>query len=432
MSRLRSRWKSVVVLVLMGALCLGLQWGRAVTARDKTAADPASSAGTAPDDAQAPAADAANDAKTITSLPAKAGSTKAKGRPESSRKSNKKSSGKNSAKPAKAEGDDEEAPDPELVSKVMAIQDRNTAQLMSQKGVVGTATGLDDDGNVVVRVYTSGADEPQIPAMLDGIPVQTVLTGPIHAWPARPKKAAPQAAQSPTSKFARPVPIGVSSMADTSFCAAATLGCRVKDSNGNVYALSCNHVYALENQGQIGVTPASQPSPLDVNCQVISADDFGTLTKFVTIDFSGGNNTVDCAIVKTSTNLVGNATPSDGYGTPRSSTVAASLFQSVQKYGRTSGQSTGTVNAVNVTVLVGYDSGNATFVKQIEVVGSRRRSSLGQPGDSGSLVVDSQRRPVGLLFAGGGGLTFCNPIGPVLQQLAGQLGSGITLTVDGN
>jgi len=351
-----------------------------------------------------------------------------KGRPESSKKTRKKSTAKDSAKTTRAADDDEQAPDPELVSKVMAIQDRNTAQLMSQKGVVGTATGLDDDGNVVIRVYTSGADEPQIPAMLEGTPVQTVLTGPIHAWWADPKAGA-QAAQNPKSKFARPVPIGVSSMADTSFCAAATLGCRVKDANGNVYALSCNHVYALENQGQIGVTPASQPSPLDVNCQVISADDFGTLSKFISIDFSGGNNTVDCAIVKTSTGLVGNSTPSDGYGTPRSSTVAASLFQSVQKYGRTSGLTTGTVNAVNVTVVVGYDSGNATFVNQIEVA-ARRRSSLGQPGDSGSLVVDTQRRPVGLLFAGGGGLTFCNPIGPVLQQLGNQLGSA--LTIDGN
>jgi hypothetical protein len=311
----------------------------------------------------------------------------------------------------------------------MAIQDRNTARLISQKGVVGTATGLDDDGNVVIRVYTSGADEPQIPAALEGIPVQTVLSGPIHAW----RDASPEAKKgtiSPTSKFPRPVPIGVSSMADTSFCAAATLGCRVKDSSGTVYALSCNHVYALENQGVIGVTPASQPSPLDVNCAVIQADDFGMLTKFVPIDFSGGNNTVDCAIVQTTTSLVGNSTPSNGYGTPSSTTVAASLGQSVQKYGRTSSLTTGTVNAVNVTIVVGYNSGNATFVNQIEVIGSRRHPSLGQPGDSGSLVVDSQRRPVGLLFAGGGGLTFCNPISPVLDQLGSQLSS--TLTVAGN
>ena len=425
----RLRWKLVGTLLLVGGLCLGLQWEGAVRAKDQTAAKSDGSVGATPDDTQEPAVDTANAAKTTALLPARASSTKAKVRPESSRKAKKKNTAKDSAKSAKDESEDKEAPDPDLVSKVMAIQDRNTAQLMSQKGVVGTATGLDDDGNVVIRVYTSGADEPQIPAALEGIPVQTVLTGPIHAWQG-PKKPGTQAAQSPKSKFPRPVPIGVSSMADTSLCAAATLGCRVKDSSGNVYALSCNHVYALENQGQVGVTPASQPSPLDVNCQVISANDFGTLTKFVAIDFSGGNNTVDCAIVQTSTSLVGNATPSDGYGTPRSSTVTASLFQSVQKYGRTSGQTTGTVNAVNVTVLVGYDSGNATFVNQIEVVGSRRRSSLGQPGDSGSLVVDSQLRPVGLLFAGGGGLTFCNPIGPVLQQLGSQLGS--TLTVDGN
>jgi hypothetical protein len=205
-------------------------------------------------------------------------------------------------------------------------------------------------------------------------------------------------------------------MADIS-CAAATLGCRVKDPQGNVYALSCNHVYALNNQGQNGVTPASQPSTLDNGCQVVPDHDIGKLFNFVKIDFSGGYNTVDCAIVKTTTSLVGNATPSDGYGTPKSSTVAATLGQKVQKYGRTSGYTTGTVNAVNVTIQVGYDSGVAVFGGQIEVQGTGGAPSLGQPGDSGSLVVDSQGHPVGLLFAGGGAMTFCNPIASVLKAL---------------
>jgi len=211
-------------------------------------------------------------------------------------------------------------------------------------------------------------------------------------------------------------------MADVS-CAAATLGCRVKDSNGNVYALSCNHVYALNNDGQIGVTPASQPSTLDIGCKIVPDNDIGTLFNFVKINFSGDRNTVDGAIVKTTTALVGKATPSDGYGAPMSSTVAAKLGQKVQKYGRTTGYTTGTVNGVNVTIYVGYDSGNALFSGQIEVQGTGGAPSLGQPGDSGSLVVDDQGRPVGLLFAGGGGMTFCNPIDSVLKSLG--------VTIDG-
>jgi hypothetical protein len=269
--------------------------------------------------------------------------------------------------------------------------------------------------------------------VLEGIPVQSVLSGTIHAWADHPLAKA-QTTPSPTSKFARPVPIGVSSMADTSYCAAATLGCRVKDSNGNVYALSCNHVYALENQGIVDSTPASQPSPLDVSCAVISDNDIGKLKAFVKIDFSGGSNTADCAIVGTTTNMVGNATPGNGYGTPSSTTTSAFLRQSLQKYGRTTGLTTGKVAAINVTVLVGYDAGNATFVKQIEAIGSSGSSSLGKSGDSGSLVVDGNGHPVGLLFAGGGRYTFCNPIGDVLQQLGQKLStptSTVSVTIDG-
>jgi hypothetical protein len=205
-------------------------------------------------------------------------------------------------------------------------------------------------------------------------------------------------------------------MADVS-CAAATLGCRVKDANGNIFALSCNHVYALENKGQNGVTPASQPSSLDDGCKIEAANDIGLLYNFVKVNFSGESNVVDCAIVKTTTALVGNATPSDGYGAPKSSTVGATLGQKVQKYGRTTGYTTGTVNGVNVTVYVGYDTGVAIFTDQIEVQGTGGAPSLGQPGDSGSLVVDMQGHPVGLLFAGGGGMTFCNPIASVLKAL---------------
>jgi len=61
---------------------------------------------------------------------------------------------------------------------------------------------------------------------------------------------------------------------------------------------------------------------------------------------------------------------------------------------------------------------------------------LGAPGDSGSLVVDMNRNPVALLFAGGGGQTLCNHIDLVLTALDAALNSivgnpsGTTLAVD--
>ena len=60
----------------------------------------------------------------------------------------------------------------------------------------------------------------------------------------------------------------------------------------------------------------------------------------------------------------------------------------------------------------------ANFRDQISIRGNNNRL-FSQGGDSGSLIWtwDSVRSPVGLLFAGGGELTFANKIGRVLDAL---------------
>jgi hypothetical protein len=76
--------------------------------------------------------------------------------------------------------------------------------------------------------------------------------------------------------------------------------------------------------------------------------------------------------------------------------------------------STSNVIDVNATVKVyGYDGGFAIFKDQILV-----QPALGQPGDSGSLVVDaSSKKAVGLLFAGSDTVTAVNKIENVLNLL---------------
>ena len=134
------------------------------------------------------------------------------------------------------------------------------------------------------------------------------------------------------------------------------------------------------------------------------------------IDFSGADNVIDAAIALSDTTSLGNATPSNGYGKPMSATVAAALGEAVQKYGRTTALTKGTIAGVNVTVNVGYTTGTARFVEQILVTA---RKAFIKAGDSGSLLVtDPGRNPVGLLFAGdaSGRYAFANPIGPVLKR----------------
>jgi hypothetical protein len=148
------------------------------------------------------------------------------------------------------------------------------------------------------------------------------------------------------------------------------------------------------------------------------------LSKFIRIKFSStASNKVDAAIAAASTANLSRHTPSDGYGTPRANPIAASLNQSVEKYGRTTGLTTGKVVAVNVTVLVNYSDGRvARFVGQIMI--QKSNGPFSGAGDSGSLIVNLNRRPVGLLFAGSSdGTTFANPIGAVLNALG--------VTIDG-
>jgi len=290
--------------------------------------------------------------------------------------------------------------------RVKDVQEKHTARLMAIKGVVGTAVGHDREDRPDIKVFVEGPGVAGIPKKLDDVSVEVVVTGKIYALPKPEGKPGGGTKINPAARFPRPVPIGVSTGHPN--ITAGTIGCRVKDGFGNVYALSNNHVYADENRATIGDN-VLQPGPYDDG---INPDDaIGKLDKFVTIKFDGSNNTVDAAIAFSSTANLGKATPSNGYGTPKSATVSAYVGMPVQKYGRTTGLTTGKIYATNATVNVGYDTGVALFVGQIII----KPGTFSAGGDSGSLIVtQSGKNPVGLLFAGSSSMTVANPIDAVL------------------
>ncbi len=213
------------------------------------------------------------------------------------------------------------------------------------------------------------------------------------------------------------------STGNESQCSAGTLGVRIRRGS-DVFALSNSHVYSLENRALIG-SRVLQPGLYDTGCAFDSQNVIGTLTEFVPIVFSiTYDNRVDAAIARTTTDIVSNATPADGYGTPRSTTVQAALGDRVEKYGRTSSLTKGTITGLNATVNVSYGSGAARFVDQI-IVSSPNKPFI-KAGDSGSLLVtDPKRNPVGLLFAGSssGKTAVANPINEVLESFG--------VTIDG-
>ncbi|MBW7988499.1 MAG: PKD domain-containing protein [Planctomycetes bacterium] len=284
--------------------------------------------------------------------------------------------------------------------RVRDVQEKHTDILMARPGVVGTAVGLNDDGEYAVLVLLEIPGVAGIPQDLEGVPVQVVVTGEI---------------------LALSVPIGVST-GNEGQCSAGTIGCRVTDGT-DVYALSNNHVYALENEAPLG-SEVLQPGLYDTGCVYNSDNVIGTLFEFEPIVFSRrARNEIDAAIALSSTLLLGTATPAGGYGTPSSDTVGAFIGQQVQKFGRTTGLTNGYVTGTNATVNVGYGPGKtAKFVKQIII----EPGDFSDSGDSGSLIVtdDGNANPVGLLFAGSSTMTVANPIDLVLSRFG--------VTVDGS
>ncbi|MEE8447206.1 MAG: hypothetical protein V3S52_06105, partial [Gemmatimonadota bacterium] len=329
-------------------------------------------------------------------------------------------------------------------------QERHTDELLGLAGVVGTAVGLNGGGRPAVKVYTTREGVRGIPRSLDGIPVVVEVTGPIVALQQQqPRKKpnrcpptcgdggggeedpAPTDPTDPTSRFPRPVPIGVSTGHPD--ITAGTIGARVFDmvnQQRRYFALSNNHVYAKANTASMGDF-VIQPGTHDGGS--LANDIIGTLHAFQPIVFSSSaNNVIDAAIALSSTANLDNRTPSDGYGAPESTTASATVGLRVRKYGRTTGQTNGRIDAVNAIVNVNYGATNgvARFVDQIII----KPGNFSAGGDSGSLIVVQKGtdalKPVGLLFAGGFGITVANPIDEVLSQLGMLIGS--TLTIDGN
>jgi hypothetical protein len=178
-----------------------------------------------------------------------------------------------------------------------------------------------------------------------------------------------------------------------------------------------------------------QPGTLDNDCVLELEDVIGSLSGFIPIKFNGQANFIDAAVAATTVADTGFASPAEAYGAPSSNTQSAYVGMPVQKFGRTTSLTLGEVDAINVTVNVGYTAGSALFENQIIIIGKRQRgrklvdATFSEGGDSGSLIVtQGNNNPVGLLFAGNSSVTIANPIDEVLTTLS--ILNGTVLSVD--
>ena len=321
---------------------------------------------------------------------------------------------------------------------VRAVLKERRNELLAKPNVVAAGIGfktVQGNGDATLSIVCSVthkvraellSPQDRIPESIAGVPTDIVSTGPFYAFQARTDRH-------------RPAPGGVS--IGHRDITAGTLGCLVHRNN-QTFILSNNHVLANSNDATVG-DPILQPGPFDGARWL--ADQIAELSEFVPLRFIGapsdcsfagaiarvlnalarmigsdtrlkpvtmqvGENHVDAAIARPlAADLV---TPEileigtiQGLG-------RGELGMTIKKSGRTTGLTQGQILQVDVTVDVQYGAGRvARFTDQLLA------GAMSQGGDSGSAVLDSGNRLVGLLFAGSPTSTVINRIEHVFSAL---------------
>lgn len=340
----------------------------------------------------------------------------------------------------------------ELIAQVKQVKGVHVHDLLSKRNVVGVGLGYKvsrgvqtDELSLVVSVTRKEAPsvlsaQDLVPKVLDGIKTDVVETGLLRAFGTSPEPAAGLGPRDRWRPIVRPgVSIGHYRVT------AGTFGCLVRR-GGEIFILSNNHVLANTNKGKAG-DAILQPAPSDNG---MADDRIATLFDFVPLDFgtappectfadmitkllnyvagafgskhklqavkqTPGVNQVDAALARPlSPSLVSNEILYIGKPVGAGE---ATLGTAVQKTGRTTGYTQGVITQIDATLRIEYEEGAASALFTGQLVAS----PMSQPGDSGSAVLDMDRRIVGLLFAGSEGATIINPIDQVLAALNVEL-----------
>ncbi|MBP1658521.1 MAG: hypothetical protein H6Q31_3122 [Bacteroidetes bacterium] len=305
----------------------------------------------------------------------------------------------------------------------MRVQEKHTARLMASRDVVGTAVGLDEAGDVVVKIYTAREGVAGLPATLDGMKVDVEVTGIIHAM----GKPGGGGGVSHKAKQTPPIQLGTSGgwaydLAN-GYCCGGTLGSLVVI-KGKQYILSNYHVFESDivpggnNRVAGDGDYVIQPGLIDVSCNATTAQNVATLVKSSSLP----NSNVDAAIAQVISGMVRTDGSILEVGVLSASTVAAFVNQAVKKSGRTTGLTRSKITGLNGTVSVTYDNecaGGTAFTKTFtgQILVANKASKFLAGGDSGSLMIEditTNPRAVGLLFAGSSSIAVANPIGQVL------------------
>ena len=282
--------------------------------------------------------------------------------------------------------------------------------LIARPDVTGTGVGLRRRAGAlteerVLKVYVahkrplgelhSGAALPSMLATASGEAAVDVEEMPVPRIP--PMHAHPPSAASALAVARLQVPrrpaVGGASLAHHRF-PVGTVALGVLDLlSGAPCLLSCNHVLAQLDQALFGDL-VLQPAFADGGELPGSA--VGRVLRWTDVRFGGPANLADAAIAICAPGMA--VSYVDGIGPIATISPGVALGEMMRKVGRSSGLTQGRVIVTNGTfkanyAMLGFGNTPALFVDQIVV-----DLPCGY-GDSGSLLVDSQNRAAGLLFA---------------------------------
>ena len=316
--------------------------------------------------------------------------------------------------------------------------------LLKKKNVIGVGVGYKQVGMertrqpaLIVFVEKKEAEgelhrDHVIPPTVDGVVTDVIETGPVRLLDIRTDKARPAVPGMSIGHYK---------------ITAGTFGAVVRDlKTGEKLILSNNHILANATDGKDGRAkigdPIYQPGAFDGGKE---ADQIATLFKYVPLQRNAGESqcpiaagvaTAGNALIRlfrpnyqmkfikyrNTANIIDAALArpvrpdmidDDILEIGRVEGVKkVEIEDKVQKSGRSSGLSLGEVTALGASLQVQLnDSEYGVFSDQVVC------DMKSQGGDSGSLVLDQERRAVGLLFAGSEKYTIFNQISNVLSAL---------------
>lgn len=301
------------------------------------------------------------------------------------------------------------------VERLMPIQARHENALLDLPRVHGMGITVDPVTREVVFeiAVERGGLPPELPSRVDGVPVRVVRED-----PPVPMNGGAACMPCHADQQALPVPMG-NSTSNGLFCSACTLGFKVCKDGVDYYVTNAH--CSQSAAGCSGGAPLSSATyhrgQLDAGCSLTTQ--IGTVSQHRTPTCNGYNNYVDAALMLSAETKTSWAIRD--IGTPATVPGTASVGTQVQKSGRTTGHTFGTISSVNYTTDVGAYAccGTARFTDQIKV--DAATAPFLQGGDSGSALLDRTSPPkiVGLLFAAptDGSYAVANKIQNVLSSL---------------